>query len=300
MPPPQGFKYQYEKPPKEYSERDMRIFRKMHRVNEDDEVQLKIKKELDIMEHRMLLENDTYQPETIENVKTTDIESDEPNILDRDLKFEELNRRFQAHREYSLDILKGNDYKFNTYLRKMNKLANSKFGGIDVEGYRDYLNNLLEFKKIKADYMASRDPLLDDKFDIDHTDHPEGRGFTKFGKSYNYRPDYEYALNVSNKKNNYQELRKVIIGILKDEIEMRREHDAAFDKEAEERRVVNAYKKYKDQDGYSEDFLAHSEVIDQHLKANEVIEDDLHLRRLKLRDKDYLGKYNFLNLLLND
>lgn len=37
---------------------------------------------------------------------------------------------------------RGNDYRYNVYLRKMKKLAMNRYGGIDLEGYTEYLNNL--------------------------------------------------------------------------------------------------------------------------------------------------------------
>jgi len=37
--------------------------------------------------------------------------------------------------------LRGNDLRFNIYLRKMNKLARRDLG-LDIEAYKDYINNL--------------------------------------------------------------------------------------------------------------------------------------------------------------
>ena len=43
---------------------------------------------------------------------------------------------------------KGNDYKYNMYIRKLQKLA--KFdNGIDVEFYRDFMDNVKEFQGLK-------------------------------------------------------------------------------------------------------------------------------------------------------
>ena len=144
-PPPFGSKYQYEKPKKEYKEQTMKVFMRTHRSNYDEEIKLKIKKELDVMERRMFLEELTYDNVDIENAKTTDIDSDEPNILDRNIKFEEIKKRFEKHRKYSIDVLQGNDYQFNMYLRKMQKLSQSKTGGLDLDGYKDYLNTVMFF-----------------------------------------------------------------------------------------------------------------------------------------------------------
>jgi len=41
-------------------------------------------------------------------------------------------------------ILKGNDLRSNIWLKKMEKLARGDLG-LDLAGYKDYVNNLKEF-----------------------------------------------------------------------------------------------------------------------------------------------------------
>jgi len=86
----------------------------------------------------------------IELVKTDDIESEEADIFERVKKFEELQKRFDKHRKEKRQ-LRGNDLRYNVYLRKMNKLTRMDLG-LDVEAYKDYVNNLKVFAKFNKDY----------------------------------------------------------------------------------------------------------------------------------------------------
>lgn len=76
----------------------------------------------------------------LDGLRTTDIETDEPDVFERKRKFEELVKRMEDHRKEHMR-LRGNDLRFNIYLRKMNKLARTDLG-LDVEAYKDYINNL--------------------------------------------------------------------------------------------------------------------------------------------------------------
>ena len=86
----------------------------------------------------------------IELVKTDDMESEEMDIFERVKTFEELQRRFQKHRKEK-GHLRGNDLRYNIYLKKMNKLTRKDLG-LDVEAYKDYVNNLKAFAKYNQDY----------------------------------------------------------------------------------------------------------------------------------------------------
>ncbi len=46
--------------------------------------------------------------------------------------------------------MRGNDLRYNIYLKKMNKLCRMDLG-LDVEGYKDYVNNLKIFAKQNED-----------------------------------------------------------------------------------------------------------------------------------------------------
>ena len=84
-------------------------------------------------------------------VNTDDIESEEADILDRVEKFKELKRRLEEHRKTS-NNLKGNDLRYNVYIKKMNKLTRKDLG-LDVEAYKDYCNNLKIFASYNQDYQ---------------------------------------------------------------------------------------------------------------------------------------------------
>lgn len=83
-------------------------------------------------------------PQNIKELQTTDIESEEKDVFERKKNFDEIQWRFNLHQEHSLFNTKGNDFRYNVYLRKMKKLAMSWYGGIDLEGYTEYLNNLVK------------------------------------------------------------------------------------------------------------------------------------------------------------
>lgn len=46
--------------------------------------------------------------------------------------------------------MRGNELRYNIYLKKMNKLCRMDLG-LDVEGYKDYVNNLKIFAKQNED-----------------------------------------------------------------------------------------------------------------------------------------------------
>lgn len=86
----------------------------------------------------------------IELVKTDDIESEEGDIFERVKKFEELQKRLETHRKEKMH-LRGNDLRYNVYLRKLNKLTRMDLG-LDVEAYKDYVNNLKIFAQFNKEY----------------------------------------------------------------------------------------------------------------------------------------------------
>ena len=54
----------------------------------------------------------------LEEIKTTDIESEEVDIFERKSKFDELLKRFEKHRKETAH-LRGNDLRYNIYMRKL-------------------------------------------------------------------------------------------------------------------------------------------------------------------------------------
>jgi len=55
--------------------------------------------------------------------------------------------------------LKGNDLRYNVYLRKIQKLTRKELG-LDVEAFKNYVHNLKEFAKFNVDQeILDRDDL---------------------------------------------------------------------------------------------------------------------------------------------
>lgn len=59
-------------------------------------------------------------------------------------------KKFNKHREENQITLRGNDLRYNVYLKKLNKLSRKDLG-LDVACYKDYVNNLKEFAHINKD-----------------------------------------------------------------------------------------------------------------------------------------------------
>lgn len=86
----------------------------------------------------------------LEGEDTDGMESDEADIFERKRKFEKLLQRFEKHRSENLLLLKGNDLRYNVYLKKLNKYARKDLG-LDIAGYKDYVQNLKEFANVYDD-----------------------------------------------------------------------------------------------------------------------------------------------------
>ena len=50
-------------------------------------------------------------------------------------------KKIWKHKKYSIETMNGNDCSFENYLRKKEKLTKSRYGGLDIEGYKDYISN---------------------------------------------------------------------------------------------------------------------------------------------------------------
>ena len=73
-------------------------------------------------------------------MNTSDIESDSQDVFTRKANFDELSRRFNEHRKKAGP--KAMDYRYNLYLRKMNKLALTRLGGIDIPEYEAFIEKI--------------------------------------------------------------------------------------------------------------------------------------------------------------
>ena len=68
----------------------------------------------------------------------------------------ERHRREAAH-------LRGNDLRYNVYMRKLNKLTRMDLG-LDMEAYKDYINNLKQFAHLNSDFdMFAKEALGTDR-----------------------------------------------------------------------------------------------------------------------------------------
>lgn len=85
-------------------------------------------------------ENAGQAAQNLEEAKTEEIESEEVDIFERKQKFDELLKRIEKHRKEKAH-LRGNDLRYNVYMRKLNKLTRMDLG-LDIESYKDYVNNL--------------------------------------------------------------------------------------------------------------------------------------------------------------
>lgn len=86
----------------------------------------------------------------LEEIRTTDIESEEIDVFERKQKFDELLKRFEKHRKETAH-LRGNDLRYNIYMKKIQKLTRMDLG-LDLEAYKDYINNLKQFAHINNDF----------------------------------------------------------------------------------------------------------------------------------------------------
>ena len=99
----------------------------------------------------------------LEDIKTTDIESEEVDIFERKKNFEHLLAKFEKHKQENAS-LRGNDLRYNIYMKKLNKLTRMDLG-LDVEAYKDYINNLKKFSHLNNDFeIYARDQLNFDDF----------------------------------------------------------------------------------------------------------------------------------------
>jgi hypothetical protein len=81
-------------------------------------------------------------------MNTDDINSDEGEFFDRKRNFEIISRKLDKYMKDKFHLFKGNDLKYNNYVRKIEKLSMKE--SLDVEGYRDYLKNLKNLSDSKS------------------------------------------------------------------------------------------------------------------------------------------------------
>jgi hypothetical protein len=152
QPVPFGSSSLYEKPEKHYK---MDYYKHLAPKgnNYDLYMRQQLQEQMTILERKKHLQKEAYDRlgnenqgaaiSQLEEVKTTDIESEEVDIFERKAKFEELLKRMEKHRKETMH-LRGNDLRYNIYMRKLHKLTRKDLG-LDLEAYKDYINNLKQF-----------------------------------------------------------------------------------------------------------------------------------------------------------
>jgi len=165
-PVPFGSHTLYEKPEKNYN---MSYYKKKGPKGNNAELFLRqqFQEQMTILERRQRLQEEALANlginggaavPSLEEVKTEEIDSEEVDIFERKQKFDELQKRMDKHRKEKLH-LRGNDLRFNMYMRKMQKLTRKDLG-LDMEAYKDYINNLRQFAHINKDFeLLARDSL---------------------------------------------------------------------------------------------------------------------------------------------
>lgn len=154
---PFGSKHAYEKPLKPYQNRH---FRAMGQVTGHDNriafhYRQKLQEQMNIVERKRRLSDEAQAmghaaTSVYDEADTDDIESEEGDVFARKAKFEQLHKRFQKHQKEKGLLLRGNDLRSNIWVKKMEKLARDDLG-LDIAGYKDYVQNLKEFAHVNSD-----------------------------------------------------------------------------------------------------------------------------------------------------
>lgn len=171
---PFGTQHTYEKPVHEYG---MQAFRGLGRPPMSERrvewyYRQKLQEQMNIVERRRRLAAEVlggahaavtpFEAAVDAGEETDGLKSEEADIFERKAKFDKLLKKFQDHQNEKGLLLKGNDLRSNIYLRKMQKLARQDLG-LDVIGYKDYVNNLRTFAQYNSDLtVLSHDNMWKD------------------------------------------------------------------------------------------------------------------------------------------
>jgi ribosomal protein S16 len=152
-PTPHGSRSVYEKPKKVLTAKHMKDHFRGIRDPEGHFENL-IRSQINIMQRNRLLQQEAVdklgQEVDMELMKTDDLESEEADIFKRVDKFKELKKRLEKHREEN-QFLRGNDLRYNVYLKKMQKLVRMDLG-LDLDAFKDFVNNSKSFAKHHSEW----------------------------------------------------------------------------------------------------------------------------------------------------
>lgn len=80
-------------------------------------------------------------------MNTDDINSDDFDFYSRKRNFDIISKKINKYLETKFQLYRGNDLRYNNYLRKLEKL--SKHENLDYEGFKDYLKGMKELSQSK-------------------------------------------------------------------------------------------------------------------------------------------------------
>jgi hypothetical protein len=115
------------------------------------------------------------------------INSDEGEFFARKQNFEIVSKKLDKYMKEKFHLFRGKDLRYNTYVRKIQKLSMKQ--SLDIEGYKDYIENLKKLSESKNKTLQSIAKIylkdlterenfseifkklnLDDKIDLDMLD----------------------------------------------------------------------------------------------------------------------------------
>lgn len=155
-----GSAHSYEKPERVYTQQHFKGFRGMKFA--PNEVAMyykqKLQEQMNLIERKRRLATEAINTVGAKAESaidqdaedTDDIDSEDGDIFERTKKFDKVLSKLQKHKEDKYLQLKGNDLRYNVYLKKLNKLARKDLG-LDLAAYKDYVNNLKEFAHVNQD-----------------------------------------------------------------------------------------------------------------------------------------------------
>lgn len=78
---------------------------------------------------------------------TDQINSDEGEFFSRKNNFEIISKKLDKYMKEKFHLFRGKDLKYNNYVRKIQKLSMKQ--SLDIEGYKDYIENLKKLSESK-------------------------------------------------------------------------------------------------------------------------------------------------------
>lgn len=98
---------------------------------------------------------------------TGDINSDEPEFIQRKRNFEIVSKKLKNYLEYEYKYLRGNDLSYQTYVRKLEKLARKN--GLDENAFNEF-NKLVTSERERNEVIIKR---LSHRFHLDYKNSKE-------------------------------------------------------------------------------------------------------------------------------